>query len=755
MIKENCSIDVVFCVDCTKTMAPYIRQTSAFITQFAQLLRGMNANMQLRVGFAGYRDHCDVNHRFEVFPFSSDLDAFAQFVASVKDAGGGDLPEDVLGGLVLVQQKFNFTARCRLLLHIADAPCHGTQYHSEMFVAEPATPPGRCPTGSGRVRIKDDYPQGCPLGLTPRDILPGLRDSGIRYYFVKINDSTDQMVRVFNEEAFPGQSGYITTISLVAPHNPGGSGTYSTVFSQVVDSSQRALPTQPAVLSPKPRVRYTDTDTGAQPSSDSGQAPVSAATNSHLATVIYRELLHELIASYSTSWRAGGHTGDGDPHQQPEDEMKDQTPSTPTLITAPPSHKKSAAHSASLHGRVVATDEAMRAALEHVERCFRPSAYLAGAADEQLLGCMHTLRSIPVRQLLLPPPGSLQLLLAGPDPGVGALRVSGGRGSGGKGAFKHKVKCLSGRGQPFGRGSTRTAYYALSKESRRGVIANGSFSTSVVVHKLVPMESDTAGATAAKDQQESQSVAVAVEAAAAVTPYLPDLVCVRAAAFLAGEFNRVTARLRVEQLTQGHSQGQNVGRSGPLLFPFIEFNPACLLEYTPPPPTSVQFCHQEAYLDGIFEKFNSNSGYVLPSPSPDSHCRHEILQAFSHWTHVHTHGLLMVVDLQGVFQAGVSRFVLTDPALHCESSPDTSHSLGVLYPGVINPQEPEAQAQLLRFGSTNHGIAGFKRFYNTHKCNIYCRHLGIDGIIAHEIRTPDTSGKDTGSADGTQQCTVS
>lgn len=59
-------------------------------------------------------------------------------------AGGADEPEDVFGGLEqLSKLEWRTTpAGCRQIYHIADAPCHGTQYHD----------------------LLDDYPSGDPNG---------------------------------------------------------------------------------------------------------------------------------------------------------------------------------------------------------------------------------------------------------------------------------------------------------------------------------------------------------------------------------------------------------------------------------------------------------------------------------------------------------------------------------------------------------------------------------------------------------------
>lgn len=66
----------------------------------------------------------------------------------------------------------------------------------------------------------------------------------------------------------------------------------------------------------------------------------------------------------------------------------------------------------------------------------------------------------------------------------------------------------------------------------------------------------------------------------------------------------------------------------------------------------------EDYLEGDFQKYISNSGWVKPR------CVKEYMSmpAFAHWSWVHTRGSLMVCDLQGVRYDDRPRYVLTDPA---------------------------------------------------------------------------------------------
>jgi hypothetical protein len=69
----------------------------------------------------------------------------------------------------------------RLLLHIADAPCHGRAFQ----------------TAAAAARTSDRYPDGDPLGRSVEELLGQLAAKQVFYYFGRINSSTDRMVAAF------------------------------------------------------------------------------------------------------------------------------------------------------------------------------------------------------------------------------------------------------------------------------------------------------------------------------------------------------------------------------------------------------------------------------------------------------------------------------------------------------------------------------------------------------------------------------
>lgn len=78
-------------------------------------------------------------------------------------------------------------SKIRLVVLIADAPCHGTIYHE-----------------SG-----DDYPEGDPSGLIPEVLISQLALNNISLFFAKINNGTDTMIKIWREhykQFNPGKS---------------------------------------------------------------------------------------------------------------------------------------------------------------------------------------------------------------------------------------------------------------------------------------------------------------------------------------------------------------------------------------------------------------------------------------------------------------------------------------------------------------------------------------------------------------------
>lgn len=173
--------DLCFCVDSTGSMDIVIDEVKNHLNKVVEQVSTTNPGLKLRVAGVFYRDPYEAacaqctDGGNEYIDFTSDISAFCRFVDGIRADGGGDKCEDVAGGLLLVSQ-LAWQQPTKVLVHITDAPSHGSRYN------------GGC---------LDDHPDG---DYNIPSLLRGLSSSGVRYVFARMDACTDVMVRMFNAD---------------------------------------------------------------------------------------------------------------------------------------------------------------------------------------------------------------------------------------------------------------------------------------------------------------------------------------------------------------------------------------------------------------------------------------------------------------------------------------------------------------------------------------------------------------------------
>ncbi|CAG8459038.1 4456_t:CDS:2, partial [Ambispora gerdemannii] len=98
-IKQSMCVDFCFLLDCTESMTSHIDAAKDCILQVVDYVERTNPGIKIWFGFCGYRDHCDYR-RLQFYYFTNSYQKFRNYISSkVVADGGGDEPEDVLGGL--------------------------------------------------------------------------------------------------------------------------------------------------------------------------------------------------------------------------------------------------------------------------------------------------------------------------------------------------------------------------------------------------------------------------------------------------------------------------------------------------------------------------------------------------------------------------------------------------------------------------------------------------------------------------------
>ncbi|KAI1459989.1 hypothetical protein F4805DRAFT_455378 [Annulohypoxylon moriforme] len=183
LYKKACSVDLLFLIDTTGSMGPYIEAARKQVQDIvAEAKKAFLNESPIRVAVVGYKDHGDIPN-IQFLDFTEDAARVEQFLNGLAASGGSDLAEDVLGG---IQQAVNanWSQEARCIVHIADAPAHGRDLH-EM-------------TTIGCDRFID--PGSEPHRLTYEPLVNELVSKNINYALLRINETTttDRMAWAFS-----------------------------------------------------------------------------------------------------------------------------------------------------------------------------------------------------------------------------------------------------------------------------------------------------------------------------------------------------------------------------------------------------------------------------------------------------------------------------------------------------------------------------------------------------------------------------
>lgn len=186
-IQELKAVDIVFLLDTTGSMNPYMKGIKRLIrkilwdaqkclTQY--LLDEIDV---LKVGLVCYKDHDQVQKTYVsqiVSNLTSDFKEFTELLMNVKVNGGKDIPEAVLDGLNDSVNNINWRDKSyKFIYHILDSPPHGKLFYNG----------------------DDDLYSGCPNGFDHEDILIEMRNKDINYSIIKFGDYCDMMIQEFEK----------------------------------------------------------------------------------------------------------------------------------------------------------------------------------------------------------------------------------------------------------------------------------------------------------------------------------------------------------------------------------------------------------------------------------------------------------------------------------------------------------------------------------------------------------------------------
>lgn len=122
-------LDLVFVVDNTGSMGPYIQSVKSKILEIIRTIKKEELCHRLRVGLVSYRDHPPEESTYitQKFELTTDTSKIETNVLQMDASGGGDGPEAVSTALQVMNKMEFLIDAAKVAVLIGDAPPHGVE----------------------------------------------------------------------------------------------------------------------------------------------------------------------------------------------------------------------------------------------------------------------------------------------------------------------------------------------------------------------------------------------------------------------------------------------------------------------------------------------------------------------------------------------------------------------------------------------------------------------------------------------------
>ena len=176
-------MDIVFIVDTTGSMQPWIDRTKKTIQEMYSVILQQYPDSLINI--VGYKDICDrtctehgiicpiiceKNNWIQVSGFTKNTDILLSFLQTLQASGGGDIPEDVFGALQVSLHQSYRKDSTKIFVVITDAPPHGKIFSD--YISDTPT-----------------YPLPYNGSRDPKDILQEIKEKNVTLYFLDIQKS--------------------------------------------------------------------------------------------------------------------------------------------------------------------------------------------------------------------------------------------------------------------------------------------------------------------------------------------------------------------------------------------------------------------------------------------------------------------------------------------------------------------------------------------------------------------------------------
>ena len=121
--------DIVYLLDATGSMGSYLAAARDQCINISNQLKVELPEFDFNFGAVFYRDPVDCpGEKNHVYQLTNDVEKLKSQIGSERATGGGDGPEDWVGAYDQALDNIAWRNGTRLIIHIADAPAHGSEW---------------------------------------------------------------------------------------------------------------------------------------------------------------------------------------------------------------------------------------------------------------------------------------------------------------------------------------------------------------------------------------------------------------------------------------------------------------------------------------------------------------------------------------------------------------------------------------------------------------------------------------------------
>ena len=124
--------DIVYLIDATGSMGSYLAAARDNCINISKQLKKQLPRFNFNFGAVLYRDPIDCpGEKNKTYSLKRDVEILKRELGSERAHGGGDTPEDWVGAYEMALDNIAWRNGTRLIIHIADAPAHGSKWYGK------------------------------------------------------------------------------------------------------------------------------------------------------------------------------------------------------------------------------------------------------------------------------------------------------------------------------------------------------------------------------------------------------------------------------------------------------------------------------------------------------------------------------------------------------------------------------------------------------------------------------------------------